>query len=219
MSPEEVAPGVWRWAARHPDWHPATEFGREVGSYAKHTGEGTVIVDPLLEPGGEARLDGVVQGLVTVLITIPYHARSAALVCERHGGEILGHAACAKRLPPGAPFRAVAPGDELPHGLEAFAIGSPPRQELPFLIPGPAPALAFGDAVVGVDGGLRVWIQRPLTEKREAWYRRRLVPTLAPLLDAGAEQVLVTHGAPVLRDGTAALRAALDAPPWYHRPD
>ncbi len=144
--------------------------------------------------------------------------RSAAAVCARHGGEILGHAACAAKLPPGAPFRAVRAGDELPHGIEAFAIGSPPRQELPFLVPGAAPALAFGDAVVGVEDRLRVWIQRPITEKREAWYRRRLVPTLEPLLRVGAERVLVTHGPPVLAGGTEALRRALAAPPWYHRP-
>jgi len=29
--------------------------------------------------------------------------------------------------------------------------------------------------------------------------------------------VLVTHGQPLLRGGKRALRAALDAKPWYHR--
>lgn len=215
---DEVAPGVWRWAARHPEWHPSTEFGREVASFALRAGDGTVVVDPLLGEGDEALLDDVVAGPVAVLVTIPYHVRSAAAVAARHGATVFGHAACARRLPEGAPFRAVEPGDELPFGVEAFAIGAPRRQELPFLIPADAPALAFGDAVVGVEGGLRVWLQRPVTEKRVAWYRHRLVPTLEPLLYEGAERVLVTHGPPVLAGGTAALRAAFDAPPWYHRP-
>jgi len=213
----EIAPGVWRWTARHPDWHPATAFGREVASFALRLGEDTVVIDPLLGDGEDALLDDVVAGQVTVLVTIPYHVRSAAAVAARHGGEVLGHADVGRRLPSATRFRAVAAGDDLPHGIEAFAIGSPPRKELPFWIPG-ASALAFGDAVVGVDGRLRVWVQRPVTEKREAWYRRRLVPTLEPLLGAGAERVLVTHGEPVLSGGTAALRAALAAPPWYHRP-
>jgi hypothetical protein len=29
--------------------------------------------------------------------------------------------------------------------------------------------------------------------------------------------VLVTHGAPVLRDGRRALEAAIHGEPWYHR--
>jgi hypothetical protein len=27
----------------------------------------------------------------------------------------------------------------------------------------------------------------------------------------------VTHGAPVVKDAAAALRRAVEAPPWYHR--
>jgi hypothetical protein len=123
----------------------------------------------------------------------------------------------AKRLPGGAPFRGVAAGEALPHGISAHAIGSPRRQELPMHLPGHR-ALAFGDALVGTEGGLRVWLQAPVTEKRLDWYRRRLVPTLEPLLDLDVERVLVTHGSSVLQGGRRALREALDAPPWYHRP-
>jgi hypothetical protein len=94
--------------------------------------------------------------------------------------------------------------------MTAHAIGRPRRGELPLHLPW-ASALAFGDAVVGVDGGLRVWEQGARDPR---WYRERLVPTLAPLTHLGAERVLVTHGLPVFSDGTDALRAALAAPPW-----
>ena len=57
------------------------------------------------------------------------------------------------------------------------------------------------------------WAQEP---PREAWYRERFLPTLEPLLELDVERVLVTHGAPVLSGGRAALRAALQAPPWLH---
>ena len=43
------------------------------------------------------------------------------------------------------------------------------------------------------------------------------MPTLQPLRELTLERILVTHGEPVLRDGSAALEAALQAPPWYHR--
>jgi hypothetical protein len=29
----EIVPGIWRWTARHPEWHPG-EFGAEVASFA-----------------------------------------------------------------------------------------------------------------------------------------------------------------------------------------
>jgi glyoxylase-like metal-dependent hydrolase (beta-lactamase superfamily II) len=77
-------------------------------------------------------------------------------------------------------------------------------------------ALAFGDAIVGVDGELRVW-EVAATAKRMAWYRTRLVPRLEPLLALETESVLVTHGPPVVGGGREALREALTADPWDYR--
>lgn len=71
--------------------------------------------------------------------------------------------------------------------------------------------------MVGVGGGLRVWLQDPVTEARLRWYEQRLVPTLEPLLELNCERVLVTHGPPVLASGRDALREALAAGPFYHR--
>ena len=216
----ELGDDLWTWTARHPDWHPRTEFGSEVAGFALLQGDDLLLVDPLLpEDGGvAAELDGLAAGRLIVLITIPYHVRSAEALWRRHGDrvEILGHAAVAKRLSPGAPFRAVGPGDELPHGASMHRIGNPRRQEQPLLVPSHG-ALAFGDAVVGVEGELRAWVQSKASDKRLAWYRDRLVPSLEPLLELDFDRVLVTHGAPVLRGGREALRAALEAPPWYHR--
>src|SRR5205814_7046020 len=83
---EELAPGIWRWTARHPEWHPGT-FGAEVACFALTAPARTVLIDPLApEPAGGfwERLDGVVAGEVVVLITIPYHVRSAAAMCDRY---------------------------------------------------------------------------------------------------------------------------------------
>jgi hypothetical protein len=64
-------------------------------------------------------------------------------------------------------------------------------------------------------GALHLWEQRRIDERVQRFHRERLVPTLRPLLDLGARRVLVTHGAPVLADGTRALAGALDAGPGF----
>ena len=46
---EELTEGLWRWTARHPEWHPG-EFGAEVASFAVQAGNDTLLVDPLLPP-------------------------------------------------------------------------------------------------------------------------------------------------------------------------
>jgi glyoxylase-like metal-dependent hydrolase (beta-lactamase superfamily II) len=208
---DELAPGLWRFTARHPEWHP-DGFGDEVAGFALPDDEGLALVDPLVDADDLEALDALVDGPVTIFVTIPYHARSAADLAARWPRvEILGHPAVQKRLPAGAPFRAVEPGDPLPHDARIFPIGRPRRQEQPLYLPR-ARALAFGDAVVGAEGGLRVW-----TDGGERWYRERFRPTLEPLTELGVDRVLVTHGPPVLRDGAQELRAALDAGPWIPR--
>jgi hypothetical protein len=62
----EVVDRLWRWTARHPQWHPG-EFGCEVASFAVRT-------DRLLT---DAVLDVFDSDDVAILLTIPYHARSA----------------------------------------------------------------------------------------------------------------------------------------------
>jgi glyoxylase-like metal-dependent hydrolase (beta-lactamase superfamily II) len=211
---EELAKGVWRFTARHPEWHPRG-FGDEVAGFAIADEDGLALVDPLVGDEADlAALDDLADGPVSIFITIPYHCRSAGELARRwERVEVLGHPAVAAKLPPGTPFRAIAPGEALPHGAEAQEIGSPRRQELPLHFPRTR-ALAFGDAVVGAEGGLRVWIQG---EPREGWYRDRFRPTIEPLAERDVDRVLVTHGPPVLRDGGRELRRALDAGPWRPR--
>jgi hypothetical protein len=178
-----------------------------------------VLVDPLVPDDVWSRLDELAEGhaVVAALITIPYHVRSGEDVVGRYGenASIWGHPAVARRLRDASLLRPIEPGAALPGGAQAFAIGSPRRQEQPLWFPSHR-ALAFGDAVVGVDGTLRVW-EVATTAKRQAWYRGRLVPSLEPLLELDAEHVLVTHGPPVVGGGREALRKALAADPWHYR--
>ena len=43
----ELAPGVWHWEARHPEWSPGEEWDELVSSYAIDDGERLLLFDPL----------------------------------------------------------------------------------------------------------------------------------------------------------------------------
>ena len=221
-APEQLADGLWRWTARHPEWHPG-EFGSEVASFALEVGSETVLIDPLLpaEPGPALELvDRILGERLAILITIPYHVRSSEQVRSRFKDRvettIWGHPACAKRLEDEAGFNPFEPGDRLPAGVSAHRIGRPRRHETPLHLPS-HDALVFGDAVVEVDGRLRVWSDRSVDDDVTRFYRERFNPTLEPLLDLDFDRVLVTHGEPVLEGGRGELKAALRAKPWYNR--
>jgi hypothetical protein len=221
--PKRLAQGLWRWTARHPEWHPG-EFGSEVASFALQAGDDTLLIDPLLPPEPDAVLDLIereLEGRLAILITIPYHVRDSERIRDRFRRDadvtIWGHPACARRLERKTGFHEFGPGDPLPAGVEAFRIGKPRRFEMPLLLPSHR-ALAFGDAVVEDGGALRVWAHDPIDANVTAFYRERFNPTMKPLFDLDFDRVLVTHGEPVLADGKAALRSALRRNPWYHRP-
>jgi hypothetical protein len=218
--PQQIADGLWRWTARHPEWHPG-EFGSEVASFAIKAGDETVLVDPLLPPEPDAvfeLIDGQLDGRLSILISIPYHVRSSEKIQRHFRGRadatIWGHPACRKRLQEQAGFRELAPGDELPAGIGAYAIGKPRGHETPLFVPSHA-ALVFGDAVAEVDGDLRVWSDRRVDARVSSFYRDRFNPTLEPLLELDFDRVLVTHGQPVMSGGKSELRRALRAEPWY----
>lgn len=221
--PKRIAKDLWRWTARHPEWHPG-DFGAQVASYAARTGDDTLLIDPLLPDDGDHAVVELVEGILgerlSILISLPYHVRSSEglreLFRKRAETTIFGHPACAKRLRRRAGFEALGPDTELPAGVSAYAIGRPRRFETPLLLPSHR-ALVFGDAVAEYGGKLRVWSAERVDDKVERFYRERFNPTLKPLLELDFERVLVTHGEPVMKDGKKALRSALRSKPWYHR--
>jgi len=194
---EELAPGLHRWTARHPAWESGAEPGSpadwppEVGSVAYEGPDALVLVDPLVADW--APLDALVERHgrpVVVLTTMRFHGRSRGDVAERYGAELRTHTAA----PPAGVRRVPIEGmDESMVYLEA------PRA----LVPGDR---LLGDGAGGVRMCPESWLryrETGLAELREG---------LRPLLDLPVELVLVSHGEPVLRDGRAAIAAALARP-------
>jgi hypothetical protein len=217
---EQLTDGLWRWTARHPEWHPG-EFGAEVACFAALAGDTTLLIDPLLpeDPSSVlAVIDDAVAAQLAILITVPYHVRSSEELWKRYRTDaettIHGHPAAAKRLQDRSAFRAIEPGAPLPAGATAHTIGKPRRHETPLHLPTHR-ALVFGDAVAEVDGELRVWSDKRVDAGVSRFYRERFNPTLEPLLELDFERVLVTHGKPMLEGGRAQLEAALQREPWY----
>ena len=219
---EKLTEGLWRWTARHPEWHPG-EFGAEVASFAAQANDTTLLIDPLLPADPSSVLAVIDEKLGTrlaILITVPYHVRSAEELWSRYKSAaettIHGHPACAKRLEDRSAFHEIDIGKPLPAGVTAYAIGKPRRHETPLHLPSHK-ALVFGDAVAESGGRLVVWASEKVDAKTERFYRQRFNPTLEPLLELDFDAVLTTHGQSLMTDGKRALRDALDAKPWYHR--
>jgi hypothetical protein len=183
----EIRPGLWRWTAPHPDWNDGEEWPQEVGCVYFEAPDATVLVDPLVPVGEEARffsaLDGDVErrGLpVSILLTVEWHARSRDALAARYEN-----------------------GPERPQGVEPFT--APEVDETLWWIPEHA-ALVTGDVLLGLSGGIRVC--------PDSWLDGRSSPagirqTLKPLLGLPVERILPAHGEPVLAGGHAALAAAL----------
>jgi hypothetical protein len=221
---EKLAKKLWRWTARHPEWHPG-EFGAEVACFLADAGDTTLLIDPLLPAEEDEaakvldKIDAKLGDRLAILISVPYHVRSSEQLWRRYRKDaktrIYGHAAAAKRLESTKAFREIEPGVPLPAGVTAHRIGKPLRYEMPLHIPS-HDALVFGDAVAETDGRLVMWSADRVDAKVDSFYRQRFAPTLEPLLELDFDSVLVTHGRPVLGGGKEALRTALTSKPWYH---
>lgn len=214
MEVDQIAEGLWRWTATHPDWTPDADWPADVGCVYYEAEESVVLIDPLVPEDAAERerflraLDRDVEKAgrpLAILITVFWHRRSAAELVERFEGATLwANRAALDRLEleVSNPFDV---GDALPAGIQAHDADR--RDEVLFWIPEHR-ALVAGDVLLGTeDGGLRPcpdsWLPENVTpEEFRAGLRR--------LLELPVEMVLVSHGEPILEGGRAALEKALD---------
>jgi hypothetical protein len=216
MVVRELAPGLWRWTALHPDWTPEdAEDGRgweqEVGCVYLETPGHVLLFDPLVPAEPEARatflrnLDDDVRRKgkpVAVLLTVFWHERSSAELARRYDASVWARVGASDRID--APVSdEFVPGDVLPGGV--IGIDGQRSFETIYWLP-EQHALVPGDSLLGDgDGGVRVPPERWLRDTTPRDFKR----SLRGLLDLPVEMVLVSHGEPVLTNGLAALERAL----------
>jgi len=189
----ELAPGLYHSTAPHPSWRPDApkdhplDWPRDVGWVACELGERVVFVDPLVPHDLWPQLDELVAGRpVTVLVTLPFHQRTAPAVIARYHADV-----------------------QPPDGIEPIRVER--AAETVFWIPAFA-ALVPGDCLIRRpgDADLRLppesWLQFVPGGSTVAQLRDELTGLLAEL---PIERVLVSHGEPILDGGRAALAAAL----------
>ena len=196
--PQEIAPGLLRWTAPHPEWNPDAEPGGSgdweeiVGSVLYETPETVVLIDPLLPRDGRERFlgwldDRVGEREVSILTTIRYHRRDRGELADRYRANTTR---AWNAVPPGVQPRPLRGAGETLLWLPAVS------------------ALVAGDSLIAPgDGVLEVCPETWLEEAQVD--RDGLARLLSPLLELPIARVLVSHGAPVLHDGRAALARAL----------
>jgi hypothetical protein len=196
--PQEIAPGLVRWTAAHPDWNPqATAGGAEdweemVGCVLYEQPDVVTLIDPLIprdDGAGFLRwLDERVAGRpVSILTTIHWHRRDREELAERYRSQT---ARAWNAIPAGVKPSPLRGAGETLYWLPAVS------------------TLVAGDRLIVREGvGLRLCPQSWLDGVHVN--RPGLADLLAPLLELPIERVLVSHGEPVLHDARAALAHAI----------
>ncbi len=193
----------------HPEWTPDSDWEQEVACFYYEGFEGLCLIDPLVPAGDEERffraLDQDVDRLglpVAVVLTTPYHERSAAAMQERYAARVWTFEPVASRLTVTGvhPF---AIGHPLPGGLEPLAGDG--VEEVLLWIPDER-ALVSGDLLLGGPEGVRVCPDSWLPDGTSP---DTLRANLRAALGLPIERVLVGHGPSVLAGGHDALARAL----------
>jgi hypothetical protein len=197
MEVQELAPGLWRWTAPHPEWEPHPEpespadWPQEVGCIYYEAPNAVVLIDPLVPPPPErerffAALDRDVERRghpVSILLTVSWHDRSVDEVAARYDA-----------------LRTV------PDGVVALPVEG--ANETLYWLPEHG-ALVPGDVLIGDEGGgIRLCPDSWLPGETDPAVLRGQLRTL---LDLPVERVLVSHGEPVLDGARAALERSLGA--------
>jgi hypothetical protein len=199
---DEIVPGIWHWSASHP------RLRIVVHSY--YLPDEGVVIDPI---GPDEGLDFFAEhGPPTdVLLTNRHHYRASAQFAERFGVTVRCNRAGLHEFTHGEQVESFDPGDSLPGGIVAHAVGAICPDETALLIP-QHEALALADGAIRWEaGGPLAFVPDQFMDDPErtkeglrAAYRR-----LASELEF--EHLLLAHGDPFVGNGHEALRAFANA--------
>ena len=219
----ELRPGLWHWAAPHPEWEPTEPWSENVSSYAIDDGARLLLFDPLAVPSELVDLAGDRE--TAIVLTAPWHERDAQGLVEQLGVPVYTplpdtaqdlmdmYGVTPEQAGDGSPdivwllrekkgeARPYSPGDRLPFGADVLA-GHKKNDTVLWV--GRQRAVISGDTLGDFGRGLEInerWL-------RPGGTREQIAAGLRPLLDLPVEHVLATHGGPTDR---AALERALSA--------
>ena len=200
----DIAPGLWLWRQRHPDWREGLDWEPEVSSFCVDSRGEVVLLDGLAAPPAAhqfwTRLEA--RPPTAAVVLKPDHVRDVDLFVRWYGVRAYGPRLFWRDDIPRTALEPIEPGSELPGGLVALYDGRD-RNETPVWLPEQR-ALVFADALAAPGGVLSVWAT--------PWHEERVLPALRALLELPFEHVLVSHGEPV--HSRAEFESALERDPW-----
>lgn len=203
MKIEEIAPRLWWWSARHPEWTPGADkdgqgWQETVSSYAVVADDAFVLFDPLVPEEDESAFwdaldrDVAHHGAPSILITIYWHVRSSQQILDRYEDATLwAHEPAAKSVGERVRYtHTFTQGDELPAGVEPLPMHH--MEEAAFWLPSHK-ATVVGDTILGRDGTARLCPPNWLRKEESYDEVRRSVQRV---LKFPATRLLLTHGGP-----------------------
>lgn len=218
---QEIVPGLHRWTAAVPDWTPdqggPEGWEQTVACVAWEGEDALVLVDPLVPEGDWGEIDELVERRgtrVALVVTCPWHARSAGEAAKRYvnsaGIEAWAHSVAVKDTER-IDFEVENVVDErarVTADVEVIASDTG-NGELTVWIE-PIGAIVAADVLVGAQGErmetLRVCPDAWLEDANDA---ETVKAALRPLLEREVKAIVPLHGAPVLQGAGEALRRAL----------
>jgi hypothetical protein len=194
---DEIVPGVWHWAARHP------RIGIQVHSYYLH--EEQTLIDPIAPTEG---LDWFAKHgpPSQILLTNRHHYRSSGDFVERFGTSVRCVRQGMHEFTPGGPVEPFDVGDELPGGIVVHQVGAICPDETALHIPAHR-ALALADGAVRLEpGGPLAFVPDSLMDDPERT-KQGLREAYGRLAALDVDHLLLAHGEPFVGNGQEALRA------------
>jgi glyoxylase-like metal-dependent hydrolase (beta-lactamase superfamily II) len=196
---QEIAPGLWWWTARHPDWTPDDLEGGEgweqvVSSYALAAENALVLFDPLIENWDWLDRSVKKHGTPAILITLFWHARSAQAILDRYDrASVWAYEPAAEWISERTRCtNTFNTGDELPAGIEAIPM--PRVQEVAYWLP-QHDSVVVGDTILrhGDRASLfpATWVARRKQEIIDA-----ATKAVRELMERSPDRLLLTHGGP-----------------------
>jgi hypothetical protein len=192
-----VIPTVFRWSVRDD-----RNEGARADAHAVVSAGRTVLIDPLPVEESALRRLGEIEAVV---LTAGNHQRAAWSLRRSLGCRVWAPES-AHGLEE-APDQTYTGGDALPCGLSAYDAPGPAHVMYALWLAGPRTVVFFSDQLVHDGSGTPRFFP---SEYQDAPERTRAsVRRIAEHLPA--DVLCFGHGAPIMTDGTAALRRALDA--------
>jgi hypothetical protein len=203
----EILPDTYHWTAIHPRIH------MEVSCY--WLDDSGILIDPLVPP--EVGIEWFEQRSTPpaeILLSNRHHYRDSARFQDMYGCPVYCNRAGLHEFTHAEPVTGFDPGDPLPGGVDAHAVGGLCADETALYLPSRR-ALVIADGVVrgGPQGqtGPLGFVPDALMDDPPGT-KRHLLGAFAGLLgELDFEHLLLAHGGPVLSDGRAQLEKLVES--------